>query len=318
MYILKQLPEDFVVEEIMPLGKPTGGDYAYCSMTKRCLTTFQAAVFLARALKIPQKFVKYSGNKDKDAVTTQTISICKTSEERLGSVAVKNLKLDFLGYFKEPVFIGMHKANRFIITARNIESPPKHLSRFINYFGKQRFSHNNVDVGRSIVKKDFALAASLLSIQGNEKIASHLKAHPNDFVGAIRMVPKSLVKLCVHSFQSHIWNKAAVEISKQTPQTKQLKIVGFATDLEDDDASRVIRSILKVENVSINDFVIRQLPEFSVEGQERDIFSDVSDLKVKGLEDDDLNPGKKKCVLTFTLPKGSYATVLVDQMFGKT
>ena len=46
------------------------------------------------------------------------------------------------------------------------------------------------------------------------------------------------------------------------------------------------------------------------------IFADVSELSIGKLEDDELNKGMKKVRVKFTLGKGSYATIVIKEMFG--
>ncbi|MEM2916644.1 MAG: tRNA pseudouridine(13) synthase TruD, partial [Candidatus Woesearchaeota archaeon] len=75
--------------------------------------------------------------------------------------------------------------------------------------------------------------------------------------------------------------------------------------------------ILKREQITTRDFVIKEFPELSSEGTERDIFAEASNLKITPLENDELNPGKKKTKLTFTLPPGCYATEFVRQLFNQ-
>jgi tRNA(Glu) U13 pseudouridine synthase TruD len=52
----------------------------------------------------------------------------------------------------------------------------------------------------------------------------------------------------------------------------------------------------------------------SSEGETRDMFTEIKNLKINNLEDDELNENKKKCIVEFTLNKGSYATIAVKAM----
>jgi tRNA(Glu) U13 pseudouridine synthase TruD len=61
--------------------------------------------------------------------------------------------------------------------------------------------------------------------------------------------------------------------------------------------------------------LIRQFPEISVEGSERDTFVNVKNFKYR-YENDELNNGKFKCILEFSLPKGAYGTIVVKELFG--
>lgn len=72
---IKTTPEDFVVEEI-PAYAPSGeGEHVYVRFQKRGLTTDAAVGAIARAAGASARDAGVAGMKDKDAVTTQTISL---------------------------------------------------------------------------------------------------------------------------------------------------------------------------------------------------------------------------------------------------
>ncbi len=71
---IKATPEDFVVEEI-PAYAPSGdGEHVYVRFTKRGLTTDVAVRAIAAAIGASSRDAGIAGMKDKDAVTTQTVS----------------------------------------------------------------------------------------------------------------------------------------------------------------------------------------------------------------------------------------------------
>jgi tRNA pseudouridine13 synthase len=72
---------------------------------------------------------------------------------------------------------------------------------------------------------------------------------------------------------------------------------------------------LKREGVTTRDFDIKEFPELSSEGTTRDIYAEASAFTMSALHNDELNAGRKKVTLTFTLPPGSYATEFVRQLF---
>ncbi|MBI2109627.1 tRNA pseudouridine(13) synthase TruD, partial [Candidatus Woesearchaeota archaeon] len=61
-------------------------------------------------------------------------------------------------------------------------------------------------------------------------------------------------------------------------------------------------------------FMIKSMREISSEGAERNTFIEPRDLEV-AWEDDDLNKGRKKAIISFWLPKGAYATQVVKEFF---
>ncbi len=73
--LLKERPEDFVVEEI-PAYAPSGaGGHVYVRFTKTDRTTLDAVRMIARALSCDPRAAGFAGMKDRRAVTTQTMSL---------------------------------------------------------------------------------------------------------------------------------------------------------------------------------------------------------------------------------------------------
>ncbi|MEM3154234.1 MAG: tRNA pseudouridine(13) synthase TruD [Candidatus Woesearchaeota archaeon] len=306
MYVIKHLPEDFVVEEVSTV-KPSSGSFAYVNVWKRGIATLEAMQKIAVALNLPLREISCAGNKDKRAVTEQVMGIHNVSKYRIEQLSFINMKLAFLGYGPEPVHLGDLEGNKFKITVRNIDKLPKISARFRNLFGEQRFSTRNAEIGKLLVKRDFEKAALLMAKlhPGIKRIYAHLDRR--DYIGALRCLPRKLLLLFVHAYQSMLWNRAAMQSNEEV-----LPIVGFGSVVSDN----VTKKILAEENLKPSDFVIRELPEISAEGSERNVWSEAKDLKVGKLEKDEYFEGKSKVKLEFFLPKGSYATEFIRQSFG--
>ena len=77
MYKIKQLRSDFIVKEISDVVNriQNNGKYAYYTLKKTNLTTVGALEILSKKFKIPLKNFGFAGNKDKNAITVQKISI---------------------------------------------------------------------------------------------------------------------------------------------------------------------------------------------------------------------------------------------------
>jgi len=69
--------------------------------------------------------------------------------------------------------------------------------------------------------------------------------------------------------------------------------------------------ILQKEDITSADFVIKQIKELTQMGEMRKAFIEVKDLKIGSVQKDELNPRKKKVNVSFSLGKGSYATMVV-------
>jgi tRNA pseudouridine13 synthase len=320
-YVLKAVPEDFIVEELKDLKDIEKGDYSYYVLRKKDIGTAEAIGKISRKLHIDKKYINFAGNKDKKAVTSQHISISKGPENDFEE---EKWSLKFIGKFKERINLGDLQGNHFEITVRNIESVPEIKKQFINYFDEQRFSKNNSEIGKLIIKKNFKNACELIE---NENVENFLSEKPNEYANALK-AEKKLVKIYIHAYQSYLWNKYVLEYVKKYGQniqsldcslgnlyfgdieSKKIPIIGFGTELDEG-----MEILLKEEGISQRDFLIRSIPELSSEGAERDLVAEAENVQIGKLLEDNLNKGKKRIVISFDLPKGSYATMFIKSLF---
>ncbi|MBW3021859.1 tRNA pseudouridine(13) synthase TruD, partial [Candidatus Woesearchaeota archaeon] len=234
------------------------------------------------------------------AVTTQLISIKNIKKDRVESLNLNDISLEYYGSGPNPISLGDLKANKFIVVVYTDIKIKNKKIKIPNYFGEQRFSKNNPRIGKLIVKKQFKQACEL--IQGEPKLKQHLDRHPGDYIGALRKLPRKILLLYVHSYQSLLWNTAVERMIDNDIEEDYVPIIGFGTENVND----IIKDIMKNENLSFRDFIIRQIPELSVEGDKRMMFIE---LNVKVTDKDD------KQVLEFELPKGCYATTVIRQLY---
>jgi tRNA pseudouridine13 synthase len=307
MYKIKEQPDDFLVEEEGNLEMDDSGKYLYFLMTKKNYTTLRALEAIGDAIGIGLKRFGFAGSKDKNAITKQMVSVRGCSKERLDSFTLQDISVEFAGFGKEPISLGDLEGNRFDIIVRNITQKPKKVDKIKNYFGEQRFSRNNAEIGRMIVKRDFKKAVELV-LEGKgdyeRRVTDFIGLHETDYVGALRQIPKKILTMYVHAYQSEFWNKMAGEVDEGG-----VPIIGFGSDGKDVD------EVLKKEGISTRDFIFREIPELSAEGGERDLYVKIKDLEIGDLEEDELNKGMKKCKVSFVLGKGSYATEVIKVLF---
>lgn len=305
MYQIKQQPEDFIVNEISNVEIKDSGKFSYFLLKKKNYTTLRALEMISYKLKIPLKKLGFAGNKDRRAITEQLCSVENVSESKLNSIDLKDISISFKGKGDEPICLGDLEGNSFEIVIRNIEKRPKLKRKFINYFGEQRFSKNNALIGKSIVKKDFKTSVELV-LEGSgaveAKVRNYLQENPNNYVGALKCVPKKILSLYVHAYQSLLWNKQA-ECSKD----RCVPIIGFSTQID--------KKIIEKEGITLRDFIIKQIPQLSSEGGVRDRVVEAQNISISELEVDELNDRKQKVLIKFILPKGSYATEFVKNLF---
>jgi tRNA pseudouridine13 synthase len=162
-FYFKQSVDDFVVSE-EPLYEFTGdGEHMVLTVRKKNLTTWEMLKIFADTLKINQRDIGYAGLKDKKAMTIQHISINRKYEEALNEFEDKNIKILEKTYHKNKIKVGHLKGNRFFIrlkkvnplNAKKLNEAIKNIKEFgiPNYFGFQRFgiTKENYTLGKAII-----------------------------------------------------------------------------------------------------------------------------------------------------------------------
>ncbi len=316
MYTLKLHPEDFIVKEVSSFSFKGSGKYFVCILKKKNYTTIRAIEQVAKILHKKIKDIGFAGTKDKRAITEQFISIKNIKKENIKKIKLKDIELKFIGYSNKPISLGDLKENEFIIAIRNVkEKEITNLRKKIgenclmpNFFGEQRFSKNNIKIGKLLLKSNFKEAIRIIlktNPDYKDEINEFIKNKPNDFVGTLKLIPKKLLLLYIHAYQSYLWNKTLEDYIKTNKKNIKIPLIGFSTEIENKEINKIITKIMEKENITFRSFINRQIPEISLEGDSRDAFVEIKDLKI-------LKRGRDFVKLSLKLPKGSYATVAVD------
>ncbi len=163
-FVFKQSARDFVVDEI-PLYPFTGsGEHLILHVRKKNLSTWELVSLLANHLGIKAREIGYAGLKDKNAMTKQYLSLPKKYERKLESFSHENVKILDTTYHKNKIHMGHLKGNRFFIrlkkvtptAAKKIDNVLKEIDRWgmPNFFGYQRFGigGENYKKGEAILR----------------------------------------------------------------------------------------------------------------------------------------------------------------------
>jgi tRNA(Glu) U13 pseudouridine synthase TruD len=305
---IKVLEEDFKVFEekkleFVDLTNLEGRKYACFLLKKKGRNTLDVIKEIARRLRRKVKDIGFAGNKDKNAVTEQYISILSDRKENINSLDIDNASINFVGWLKDRINLGELKGNRFEIVVRNLDGAKDlNFNNVKNYFGEQRFGidGNNIEVGRSIVKRDFSKVCELLG----------LIVEGRDYIGVLRKEDLRKLKFYVGAYQSWLWNKVAKEIKN----LDEVEVIGFFSEFENKKVKELYEKLMDEEEITVNSFLINEFKELSAEGDKRKLYLDIKDFSYNWANDE-LFKGKKKCKLFFRLNKGSYATVFVKSLF---
>ena len=344
MYTIKEKPDDFIVDEQMTtiwFSEPQ--KYAVYILKKQSLNTIQVVDMITKHLRLKANDIGFAGIKDRHAITTQYVTIPnipgKTDIEKVLAIKIPNISLTHCGYYHKHVSTPMLVGNRFTITVRNLEDYSfRPTNNMVNYFGEQRFSKNNADIGYAFIKKDFKRATELLLAYASDeskqtynerKVKAYLTENPTDHIGALRQLPGQTCKFFLHAYQSKLWNetvsfllkKKKIEgytedkifayIPQQIPVLFPTKIpaIGFFYDEDDWDKNvqDAIEALFLKENITERDFVIKQMSEVTEPGAVRQTIVQIEDLKV-------LEQTKDKLTISFTLQRGCYATMALRHL----
>ena len=188
---LRKKSEDFNVEEVVSIpGRShwiwmqdsSNGKHQIVKIKAKNWDTHVLVKELSRKLNIGQKSIGFAGTKDKRAITTQHFSV-KTTMEKLSTVDLENIEIEFLHSSIKPIRLGNLVGNKFKIKVTN-SSNDDHISKifselegfFPNYFGVQRFGAVRPIthiVGEKIVKGDYEGAVLDYLTLGSPNFAGH-------------------------------------------------------------------------------------------------------------------------------------------------
>jgi tRNA pseudouridine13 synthase len=161
---IKEFPEDFEVEEI-PAYEPCGtGEYLYLWVEKRGMGAEYFIRQTARRLGISPSEVGTAGMKDRHAVTRQFVSVPDVGSERLAQLDGEGIRLLRISRHGNKLKPGHLRGNRFRILIRDVCDSaggrlPALLAQvqargFPNYYGPQRFGRDGetVQLGLSLLR----------------------------------------------------------------------------------------------------------------------------------------------------------------------
>jgi len=177
---IKDRPEDFIVEEI-PLYEPTGsGEHLMLRVQKIGLSHGEMIRRLARHFRVHESEIGFAGMKDKQAVTTQCVSIHTPENFGADDVIDERITVAWSARHRSKLRRGHLAGNRFAIRIRNVDpiKAPAIAARLRelgrrgapNYFGSQRFGYrgNNYLLGLWMLRGDWqALLDEMLGSRGS-------------------------------------------------------------------------------------------------------------------------------------------------------
>ena len=318
---IKEVPEDFVVEEL-PAYEPCGtGGFLYLWVQKRDFPAERLAREVGHRLGIKPQDVGIAGLKDRRAVTRQWVSVPDTCADRLKDFDDDSLRILATSRHGNKLRAGHTRGNSFQIRIRGLEADSAlELRRrtdslralgLPNAFGPQRFGHDGetARLGWALVNGERPRLNPWLKKLACSAVQSDLF---NDWLD--RRIADGLFRVALegdilaHSPRGGMF--VCADPTAEQPRVDRFEIVPagpmFGPKMlpADSKARERERELLASRNLPEN-----WQPEGSLfAGTRRRALVSVPDLSITE-DGEGLNLG-------FSLPSGSYATVLLAELLG--
>ncbi len=338
----RQSPRDFVVDEI-PLYEFSGeGEHLVYHVRKKNLTTWQMLDLIAKHLNIRSRDIGYAGLKDKNAQTKQYISIHKQYEEKMESFDKEGIKILSKTYHNNKIKMGHLRGNRFFIRLKKVNpTDAQKITQVLgnikeygmpNYFGFQRFGieKNNYKLGEEILfngRKERNAKLKKMYINAYQShlfnlwLSSRLEKSklissfdPKEIIDLLNMPEEILTNI---KKQKHPFKLLEGDVMMHYPNGRL-----FHYDMSEEEAERFTCKNVSPTGLLAGERAKRAVGmahtiekefdfEAKIDGARRYAWIFPEDVEGKYREDEAWYE------LHFTLPKGSYATVLVEEIAGR-
>lgn len=316
---IRVLPEDFRVDEVPAYLPAGGGDHLFVRFEKVDLDTPEAVRRIARALDADPKQAGFAGLKDRRAVTTQWASFLFGDGARLEGAAIEGVRVLEHARHGNKLRTGHLRGNRFDILVRS-EEPGDHGRARVSleelerrgvpsYFGEQRFGHDNLPAARRWILeggpaprdrwKRKLYVSALQSAIFNELLAERIREGSMD--GALdgdlmRKEESGGLFVCEDAAEDAL-RAARFEISATGPM--------FGARMRWPERGARAREEAALERWGVTQRHLERVQK-SGEGTRRPYRVRISEARLEAVPE-----GTR---LSFTLPSGAYATVVLREL----
>ncbi len=311
-------PEDFRVDEV-PLYAPTGeGEHTSVRVEKRLRTTEDVARALARAAGVRPRDVGYAGRKDRVAVTTQWFSVPGLDPTRARDLTLAGARVLEAARHGHKLRTGHLSGNRFRIAvdggdAAVARARIEALVRdgLPNRFGGQRFGRDGRNPERA--RRVLAGEAAGGDRRSARFLISALQAQVFNAVLAEREPPLSRLEagdVAVKHDSGGLFVVDDPAVEQPRADTFEISPTGpiFGTRRRSPDGMLTERERAILSRFGIDPANLRAPRGIPLRGARRPLRVRPDEVQVlatpRGVE------------VRFTLPPGSYATVLLEEVFG--
>ncbi|BBP42645.1 tRNA pseudouridine(13) synthase TruD [Thiosulfativibrio zosterae] len=305
---LKAKPEDFQVEEILGFELSGEGEHLWLWVEKRGENTDWVAQQLAKWAGVNERYVGYAGKKDRQAVTRQWFSVHLPGKPNpdLDLLNLDNVEVLKVQRHQKKCQTGCLAGNRFVLVLRDLQGNLTQLQTRLqsiqqqgvpNYFGEQRFGK---DMGN--LKQAEALFAQLPAERAAKKRHKLSAAQQNQrglYISAARswifnqvLNQRILAKCWADEIEGDLLNLESLPTGPLVGRGR-LGVAGKALALETEVMAEFTEWLNALEHLGLQ--------------QERRALVLKPQAMTWALQDQHLQ-------LAFSLPAGSYATMLVREL----
>ena len=186
---------------------------------------------------------------------------------------------------------------------------------------------------------DECLAGAASAAERN--VFDFLARRGSDYPAAVNRLPHDLLSMVLAAYQSYLWNETArALVAAASGRTATVAGVagGYVFPLaaapealrrlralvlptadartvpRDPEAARLYAALLDREGLTLRSFRLREIHRAFFRSAPRRVVVVPDGLDVSPSQDDDLAPGRRRVTLRFTLPPGSFATMVVKRL----
>ena len=338
---------DFVVEEQQLYPFSGDGEHLILKVRKKNLTTWQMIDIIARFCKVKQKEIGYAGLKDKYGMTIQYISILNRHAKNIENFSHENIKILQSFRHKNKLKIGHLRGNRFFIRLKKVNNinavKLKSICKKIstdglpNYFGYQRFGNeqNNYIAGKELLKKfkssknrkkdKFLINAYQshlfnLWLSKRVEISKMYATFNENELQSLFNLPITIIKQIKK--QKHFFKLYPGDIAIHYPFGRAFMVNDIQSESIRFDKKEIVPTGLLYGNKCIKSsgialdiekaFYDEDIESMkNINGSRRNAWIFIENFEFEYIED------KAWFHLNFTLPKGSYATTLLEELLHK-
>lgn len=324
--IFRQSPDTFTVEEIPLYGCSGEGEHLYVTFRRRGMSTPYILRLLQKELRLKEVEIGRAGNKDRDATAVQTISLPARVEERVEDALI-DLGAEVLTMKRHghKLRTGKLAGNRFTVNLELEKADEKEKLQAVcnrissqgmpNAFGPQRFGDGTVVKegellftgrrrGGSFRRSSFAVSA-FQSLVFNRllEVRRERGLYPAPISGDLMKKHSSGGQFIAEKVDDELLRRVEeLEVSPTGP------LPGKKVEWPEGEALALETEVLVEFDIDRNTLMATKAP-----GTRRFLRVPVGSLRCSvppGNEPED----DSRALLTFSLPPGSYATVLLAEL----